>query len=95
MQLKIKALFCCGVQGVWEKDEIRKDDSFTTFKEIFELALANKVDMVLLGGDLFHDNKPSRTTLVRAVNILTEYCMNDNPVTFNILSDQKENFASG
>ncbi len=25
-------------QGVWEKDEIRKDDSFTTFEEIFDHA---------------------------------------------------------
>ena len=83
------------LQGVWEKDEIRKDDSFTTFREIFELALAQKVDLVLLGGDLFHDNKPTRTTLVRAVNILTEFCMNDSPIAFDILSNQKENFASG
>ena len=42
------------LQGVWEKDEMRKDDSFNTFREIFELALSHKVDMVLLGGDLFH-----------------------------------------
>ena len=34
---------CHGVQGVWEKDEIRKDDSFTTFEEIFELAITQKV----------------------------------------------------
>lgn len=31
------------MQGVWEKDEIRKDDSFTTFEEIFELAIHQKV----------------------------------------------------
>ena len=34
---------CYGAQGVWEKDEIRKDDSFTTFEEIFELAIHQKV----------------------------------------------------
>jgi hypothetical protein len=29
-------------QGVWERDEIRKDDSFVTFEEIFKLALSYK-----------------------------------------------------
>lgn len=31
------------LQGVWEKDEIRKDDSFVTFEEIFDLATTQKV----------------------------------------------------
>ena len=51
--------------------------------------------MVLLGGDLFHDNKPTRTTLVRAVNILTEYCLNGTDVSFEVIGNQRENFASG
>lgn len=50
--------------------------------------------MVLLGGDLFHDNKPSRTTLVRAVNILTEFCLNNNPVAFDVVGEQEESFAN-
>lgn len=50
---------------MWEKDEIRKDDSFAAFEEVFEIAAANNADLVLLGGDLFHDNKPSRYTIVR------------------------------
>lgn len=83
------------LQGVWEKDEIRKNDSFRTFKEIFELANDQKVDMVLLGGDLFHDNKPSRSTLVRAVEILTEHCLRNVPINFDIVSNEKENFATG
>ena len=33
-------------------------------------AQANNVDMILLGGDLFHDNKPSRKTLYRQLKIL-------------------------
>lgn len=52
-------------RGVWEKDELRKDDSFRTFEEVFKIAREYECDMVLLGGDLFHDNKPSRTTLVK------------------------------
>jgi double-strand break repair protein MRE11 len=56
---------------------------------------ALQVDFVLLGGDLFHDNKPSRTTLVRAMDILTKYCLNGNAVPFHVISNQSENFVSG
>ena len=66
-----------------------------TFDEIFRIALESNVDFVLLGGDLFHDNKPSRNTLVRAIEILEKYSMSDRPVSFQILSDQAENFVSG
>ncbi|EIE24780.1 DNA repair exonuclease [Coccomyxa subellipsoidea C-169] len=82
-------------RGVWEKDEIRKDDSFVTFEEIFDQATREKVDFVLLGGDLFHDNKPSRTTLVRTMEILSKYCLNGSQVLFKIISNPTENFVSG
>ncbi|KAL3143519.1 hypothetical protein ABBQ38_002323 [Trebouxia sp. C0009 RCD-2024] len=81
--------------GVWEKDEIRKDDSFVTFEEILQYAQEQAVDLVLLGGDLFHDNKPSRSTIVRAIDILTRYTLSDKPVNFQVLSNQSENFVSG
>ena len=83
------------VQGVWEKDEFRKDDSFIAFEEILKLAQKEEVDLVLLGGDLFHDNKPSRSTIVRAIDILTRYTLSDKPVKFQVLSNQAQNFASG
>ena len=82
-------------QGVWENDDVRKHDSFVTFEEIFEIAGAHNVDMVLLGGDLFHDNKPSRHTVVRAMDILSRHCLNDRPISFQILSDQAQNFTTG
>jgi double-strand break repair protein MRE11 len=80
---------------VWEKDEVRKDDSFRSFEEVFEIAARNNADFVLLGGDLFHDNKPSRATVVRAMDILTRHCMGDRPVRFQVLSDQAANFTTG
>lgn len=80
--------------GVWEKDEIRKDDSFITFEEILQIAQQQAVDLVLLGGDLFHDNKPSRSTIVRAIDILTRYTLSDKPVAFQVVSDQSVNFVS-
>lgn len=83
------------MQGVWEKDEIRKDDSFTAFEEILQVASDQEVDLLLLGGDLFHDNKPSRSTIVRTIEILTKYSLSDRPVAFQILSNQSQNFVSG
>jgi double-strand break repair protein MRE11 len=57
--------------------------------------LVLQVDFVLLGGDLFHENKPSRMTLVRCIEILRKYCLGDKPVGFQVVSDQSVNFASG
>jgi double-strand break repair protein MRE11 len=78
--------------GVHEKDQVRKDDAFITFREIFEIAKREKVDAVFLGGDLFDVNKPSRETMVRTMEILREYCLNDDPVQLEVLSDQAVNF---
>ena len=47
-------------------------DSFNSFREILEIALERRVDFVLLGGDLFHDNKPSRNAERRCIEILRE-----------------------
>ncbi|CAG8805278.1 16439_t:CDS:2, partial [Gigaspora rosea] len=46
--------------GYLENDPIRGQDSLNTFREILQIAKQNNVDMVLLGGDLFHENRPSR-----------------------------------
>jgi hypothetical protein len=86
---------CCVTQGVWETDDVRKDDSFNTFEEILQLAVEHRADFVLLGGDLFHDNKPSRNTVIKAMDILSRYCLNDNPIAFQISSDQTQNFTTG
>jgi double-strand break repair protein MRE11 len=80
--------------GYMEKDEIRRFDSFQAFEEICSLADQNKVDFILLGGDLFHENKPSRSTLVRTIEILRRYCLNDQPVKFQVVSDQTVNFPN-
>lgn len=52
----------------------------------------SQVDLILLGGDLFHDNKPSRRCLHNCITLLRKYCMGDSPIQFNILSDQTVNF---
>lgn len=80
--------------GYMEKDEIRRVDSFKAFEEICSIADQKQVDFLLLGGDLFHENKPSRSTLVKTIEILRRYCLNDKPVQFQVVSDQTVNFAN-
>ncbi|KNE66003.1 DNA repair protein (mre11) [Allomyces macrogynus ATCC 38327] len=50
--------------------------------------------MILLGGDLFHDNKPSRKTLHSTMELLRAYCLGDRPCALDILSDQSINFPN-
>ncbi|KAM6439075.1 double-strand break repair protein MRE11 [Rhynochetos jubatus] len=78
--------------GYLEKDPVRGNDTFVTLNEILEHAQKNEVDFVLLGGDLFHENKPSRKTVHSCLESLRKYCMGDRPVQFEILSDQTVNF---
>ncbi|XP_072954347.1 double-strand break repair protein MRE11 [Typha angustifolia] len=80
--------------GYMEKDEIRRSDSFQAFEEICSIADQKQVDFILLGGDLFHENKPSRSTLVKTIEILRRYCLNDRPVPFQVVSDQTVNFQN-
>ncbi|KAI5616958.1 double-strand break repair protein MRE11 [Silurus asotus] len=80
--------------GYLEKDAVRGNDTFLTFDEIMKCAKQNDVDLVLLGGDLFHDNKPSRKALHCCMEVMRKYCMGDKPILFEIISDQAVNFGS-
>lgn len=79
--------------GYAEQDPIQANDSINTFKEILEIAKENEVDFILLGGDLFHDNKPSRMSLHGVLYLLRQYCMGDKPCPVQFLSDQSVNFG--
>ncbi|XP_065738185.1 double-strand break repair protein MRE11 [Phocoena phocoena] len=79
--------------GFMEKDAVRGNDTFVTLDEILRLAQENDVDFILLGGDLFHENKPSRKTVHNCLELLRKYCMGDRPVQFEIISDQSVNFG--
>lgn len=78
--------------GYCEKDAVRGSDSLVTFEEILNIAVEKKVDFILLGGDLFHENKPSRKVLHECMHLLRKYCMGDLPIQFEFISDQSENF---
>ncbi|EJU01666.1 DNA repair exonuclease [Dacryopinax primogenitus] len=81
--------------GYNERDPIRGQDSINTFKEILQLAVKNEVDMIVLSGDLFHENRPSRDVLYEVIALLREYTMGSKPVEFELLSDPDEGKADG
>ncbi|KAI4236172.1 MAG: hypothetical protein LQ352_008030 [Teloschistes flavicans] len=78
--------------GYNERDHIRGDDSWKSFHEVMGLAKERDVDMVLLGGDLFHENKPSRKSMYQVMRSLRMYCLGEKPCELEILSDMSENF---
>ncbi|KJH43053.1 DNA repair protein [Dictyocaulus viviparus] len=67
-------------------------DSVNTFEEILKIAVEKKVDMILLGGDLFHENNPSRDMQHRVVQLLRQYCFSDKEVNLEFLSNASVNF---
>jgi double-strand break repair protein MRE11 len=80
--------------GHLENDPIRGDDSFIAFEEILQNAKDHKVDMIILGGDLFHINKPSRRTIWKTMKLLRTYCVGQGDIKFKIVSDQGQNFPN-
>lgn len=80
--------------GVNERDPIRKDDARNTFEEIFRIANERRADMVLLTGNLFHENKPSRKAMQSAIEVLRNHCLGDGDVSMEIISDQGAAFHS-
>ncbi|KAF8960916.1 Metallo-dependent phosphatase-like protein [Flammula alnicola] len=81
--------------GYMERDPIRGEDSINTFKEILQLAVKHEVDFILLAGDLFHENKPSRDCLYKTSALLREFTLGDKPVEIELLSDPLDGKADG
>ncbi|KAJ0415194.1 Mre11 DNA-binding presumed domain-containing protein [Aspergillus carlsbadensis] len=78
--------------GYNERDPIRGDDSWKSFHEVMCLAKEHDVDMVLLAGDLFHENKPSRKSMYQVMRSIRMNCLGDKPCELELLSDASENF---
>ena len=51
-----------------------------SFAELLDIGLEQGVDLVVLGGDLFHENKPSRAAEIKCLQILRERVLGDRPV---------------
>ena len=49
---------------------------------------------MLLAGDLFHENKPSRRTLHSTFDIIQRHSLGDDAVYIEVLNDQTEIFRS-
>ncbi|PFH51142.1 hypothetical protein AMATHDRAFT_191836 [Amanita thiersii Skay4041] len=79
--------------GYMERDPIRGQDSINTFKEILQLAVKHDVDFILLGGDLFHENKPSRDSLYQTIALFREYTLGDKPIQIELMSDPDDGKA--
>lgn len=43
--------------------------------------------MLLLAGDLFHENRPSRTALYQTMAALREFTMGSRPVSLEVISE--------
>ena len=78
--------------GYAERDAERGDDSWKSFHEVMCLAKEKDVDMVLLAGDLFHDNKPSRKSMYNVMRSLRMNCYGDKPCELEMLSDGSDVF---
>ncbi len=97
--------------GYLERDPVRGQDSINTFREILQLAVKHdvrgclvprshqlsgiQVDFILLAGDLFHENKPSRSCIYNTMALLREYTMGDKPVQVELMSDPDDGKADG
>ena len=79
--------------GYNEKDPIRGQDSFNSFEEILQLSHQLQVDAILHGGDLFHENRPSRRSIHTTLELLRHYCLGDRPCALELLSDPCVNFV--
>ncbi|KAI0634000.1 Metallo-dependent phosphatase-like protein [Trametes polyzona] len=81
--------------GYLERDPIRGQDSINAFKEILQLAVKHDVDFILLAGDLFHENRPSRDCLYQVMALLREYTLGDRPIQVELLSDPNDGKPPG
>lgn len=79
--------------GYAERDAIRGDDSWKAFDEILQIARKKDVDMVLLGGDLFHENKPSRKSLYNVMKSIRMHSYGERPCELEMLSEPNDNFT--
>lgn len=70
--------------GYKEDDPIRGGDSFEAFEEVLRIAKDEKVDLLLLGGDLFNETNPSQQCLYRTLNILGNYVLGDGEIKYEM-----------
>ncbi|VDK46254.1 unnamed protein product [Anisakis simplex] len=91
--LKIRILVATDLHvGYGERILERDLDSIRALEEVLQIAIKQNVDFILLGGDLYHENNPSREMQHRVTRLLRRYCLNERPVALQFLSDPSANF---
>ena len=70
--------------GYKEKDPVLSNDSFDSFEEVLSLANNRKVDFLIHGGDLFHEHKVSKETLIRTEDLLSRHIFGESHQAFRI-----------
>lgn len=80
--------------GFAEKDGLRGEDSFRTFEEILRMGCAHNVDFILLGGDIFHESRPSLRSMHEVMHLLRVYCHGNKPAEFEFLSEPEVVFSN-
>ncbi|XP_031366460.1 double-strand break repair protein MRE11 [Apis dorsata] len=86
----IKILIATDIHLGFEYNKKRgqqSEDSFITFEEILQYGKEYEVDFILLGGDLFHDTKPSQTAILKCMELLRKYCLGTKEIKIQFLSD--------
>jgi len=78
--------------GYGEKLSIRNNDSFNSFDELLTVGKEQNVDMCILGGDLFHENKPSRLSQIKCIQILSKHVLGDGDVMLEYISEPEVDF---
>ncbi len=61
---------------------------------MLQIGRERKVDAILHCGDLFHDNKPSRNTLFKTIELLRKNCIGNDECMIEYLSDARVDFDS-
>ena len=81
--------------GYKENDKVRGNDSFLSFHEILKIAKSTPdLDFLLLGGDLFHEHKPSRKTFFKLQQMFNETVFGDQDIKFDTYLYQDANYMN-
>ena len=74
---------------------VKHDVRFASHRQRLFIQTCSQVDFILLAGDLFHENRPSRDCMYQVMALLREYTLGEKPVQVELLSDPDEGKASG
>lgn len=80
--------------GYKENDPRRRNDSFESLKYMLSMGRHLHCDFCVHAGDLFDQNKPSKATVFKTLEILKESCLGSGDINFEIESG-REQFRQG